>query len=152
MVQPQVSGAEPGQRVGLALTIADLAEQVQGFLVIADRLLVPALPLPDPPQIAERACLAEMVTEVTEDAGGFLLVVGGLLVVAQLRLRNAYVAQRVCRARQVGCRTEQIQRLPVVISSLLKTALQPVDMAELVEGGCLGGVIAGGAGRQRVHG
>jgi len=47
--QPQVDNAEPGQREGLALTIADRAEQVQGLPVGIGRLLVVALLMPATP-------------------------------------------------------------------------------------------------------
>jgi hypothetical protein len=122
MAKPKVNAAKPGQRQRFALAIADLEGDIQGLPVLVGRFLVPALVLPDEPEVAVRAGFDETVAKVTGDGDGFLLMADGLLVMAQLRLDKADVHQRACLAGTVARGTVQCQRPPVAVTGLLKAA------------------------------
>jgi hypothetical protein len=91
---PQLEEAEAGERVGLALAVADLAVHLKGLFQMAKGHLDPPLEELDEAEVGERPGLSGYIRGLPVQDHGLLVVVGGFGVAALANADRAEVFQR----------------------------------------------------------
>ena len=89
-----VSLADAVERAGFAKSVADLAAQSQGLLVVLGCLRVVTLPKVEVAEVVQHVGFTGPVAEFAVQSQGLLVVLGSLLVLALPRVDDAEAVER----------------------------------------------------------